>query len=78
MPSVCWRQIRATRGAGATVPAAAAQQVTDQLVEVGISGILNFAPVTLVVPDSVAIAEVDLAIQLEQLSFAVVKQLEKE
>ena len=59
------------------VPAAAAQQVTDQLVEVGISGILNFAPVTLVVPDSVAIAEVDLAIQLEQLSFAVVKQLEK-
>jgi len=60
------------------VPAAAAQQVTDQLVEVGISGILNFAPVTLVVPESVAIAEVDLAIQLEQLSFAVVKQLEKE
>ncbi|MCP4080224.1 MAG: redox-sensing transcriptional repressor Rex [Planctomycetaceae bacterium] len=60
------------------VPAAAAQRVTDQLVEVGISGILNFAPVTLVVPDSVSIAEVDLAIQLEQLSFAVVKQLEKE
>ncbi len=59
------------------VPAAAAQEVTDRLVEVGISGILNFAPVTLVVPDSVTIAEVDLAIQLEQLSFAVVKQLDK-
>ena len=59
------------------VPATAAQNVTDRLVEVGISGILNFAPVTLVVPETVTIAEVDLAIQLEQLSFAVVKQLEK-
>ena len=60
------------------VPAPAAQTVTDQLVEAGITGILNFAPVTLVVPDSVTVSEVDLAIQLEQLSFAVVKQLGKE
>ena len=60
------------------VPSANAQQVTDRLVQVGISGILNFAPVTLVVPETVTIAEVDLAIQLEQLSFAVVKQLEKQ
>lgn len=60
------------------VPAAIAQEVTDQLVKAGISGILNFAPVTLVVPETVTIAEVDLAIQLEQLSFGVVKQLEKQ
>ena len=60
------------------VPAAVAQEVTDRLIEAGISGILNFAPVTLTVPDTVNIAEVDLAIQLEQLSFAVVKQLEKQ
>lgn len=60
------------------VPAKSAQEVTDQLVQAGITGILNFAPVTLVVPESVTIAEVDLAIQLEQLSFAVVKQLEKQ
>jgi len=59
------------------VPAKAAQEVTDRLIKAGIAGILNFAPVTLSVPDSVAIAEVDLAIQLEQLSFAVAKQLEK-
>lgn len=59
------------------VPAAAAKEVTDRLVEAGITGILNFAPVTLNVPESVTIAEVDLAVQLEQLSFAVVKQLEK-
>jgi redox-sensing transcriptional repressor len=59
------------------VPASAAQQVVTQLVDAGITGILNFAPVTLSVPDMVTVAEVDLAIELEQLSFAVVKQLEK-
>lgn len=59
------------------VPATAAQDVADQLINAGITGILNFAPVTLSVPDTVAIAEVDLAIELEQLAFAVVKQLGK-
>lgn len=59
------------------VPAKVAQDVTNRLVEAGITGILNFAPVTLNVPETVTIAEVDLAIQLEQLSFAVVKQLER-
>lgn len=59
------------------VPAAAAQEVADQLIQAGITGILNFAPVTLSVPETVTIAEVDLAIELEQLSFAVVKQLGK-
>ena len=73
----CRCQERDIKLAILAVPAAAAQEVTDRLVEVGISGILNFAPVTLVVPDAVTIAEVDLAIQLEQLSFAVVKQLDK-
>ncbi len=59
------------------VPATAAQEVADRLIEAGITGILNFAPVTLSVPERVSIAEVDLAIELEQLSFAVVKQLGK-
>lgn len=59
------------------VPAGSAQQVADRLIEAGITGILNFAPVTLSVPDEVSIAEVDLAIELEQLSFAVVKHLDK-
>ena len=57
-----------------TVPAAAAQEVADQVAEAGIVGILNFAPVTLSLPDHVAAAGVDLAIELEQLAFAVVNQ----
>lgn len=53
------------------VPPAAAQSVADELVRAGIQGILNFAPVTLSVPPQVSLAAVDLAIQLEQLSFQV-------
>ena len=58
------------------VPAAAAQEVADRLVDAGVLGILNFAPVTLNLPPSVSKVAVDLAIELEQLSFAVVNQLE--
>jgi redox-sensing transcriptional repressor len=59
------------------VPAAQAQRVAQQLAEAGIVGILNFAPVTLVLPDEIAVAGVDLAIELEQLVFAVVKKRSK-
>jgi redox-sensing transcriptional repressor len=54
------------------VPAHCAQEVADQLVAAGMIGILNFAPVTLTLPESVKMVAVDLAIELEQLSFAVV------
>ena len=53
------------------VPAVAAQSVADRLVQAGIAGIVNFAPVTITLPDSVSHVGVDLAIELEQLSFAV-------
>lgn len=53
------------------VPAPAAQGVADRLVQAGIEGIVNFAPVTLVLPEHVSLVGVDLAIELEQLSFAV-------
>ncbi|HZK82994.1 MAG TPA: redox-sensing transcriptional repressor Rex [Humisphaera sp.] len=53
------------------VPADNAQEVADELVGVGIRGLLNFAPVSLSVPKHVAIKSVDLAVQLEQLSFQV-------
>lgn len=56
------------------VPAPQAQRVAQQLVDAGIVGILNFAPVTLTLPDEVAVVGVDLAIELEQLVFAVVKK----
>src|SRR3954466_14327093 len=53
------------------VPADHAQDVADQLVAAGVKGLLNFAPVSLNVPPDVALNAVDLAVQLEQLSFQV-------
>ena len=37
----------------------------------GVRGLLNFAPVSITVPQEVALNAVDLAVQLEQLSFQV-------
>jgi redox-sensing transcriptional repressor len=53
------------------VPADNAQEVADQLVAAGVRGLLNFAPVSITVPHDVALNAVDLAVQLEQLSFQV-------
>ena len=52
-----------------TVPATAAQEVTNLLVDAGIYGILNFAPLVLQVPEEVIVNNVNLAIELENLSF---------
>ena len=59
------------------VPAEHAQAVAERLVSAGIEGIVNFAPVTLSLPPQVQIVAVDLAIELEQLSFAVTSKLAK-
>ncbi len=59
------------------VPAPAAQGVAEKLVQAGVEGIVNFAPVTLVLPAHVSQVGVDLAIELEQLSFAVASQHNK-
>lgn len=57
------------------VPAAAAQDVAERLVEAGIRGFLNFAAVTLRLPDDVTVIGVDLAIEMEQLSFAMTSRM---
>lgn len=51
-------------------PGEAAQGVTDRLVKLGIKAILNFAPVQLAVPDDVVVKTVNLALELETLSYA--------
>jgi redox-sensing transcriptional repressor len=56
------------------VPATAAQAVADKLVAAGVEGIVNFAPVTITLPEGVTQVGVDLAIELEQLSFAVARR----
>lgn len=50
-------------------PAEAAQDVCDCLVDAGVTSILNFAPAVLAVPDNVDVRKVDLAVELQILSF---------
>jgi redox-sensing transcriptional repressor len=50
-------------------PAGAAQEVCDMLVAAGVTSILNFAPAVLQVPDGVDLRKVDLALELQILSF---------
>ncbi len=52
-----------------TVPPAAAQDVANRLVAGGVTAILNFAPVVLKVPPNVVVSNVNLAIELENLSY---------
>jgi redox-sensing transcriptional repressor len=56
------------------VPTAAANQAVESIIRAGIHGILNFAPVTLTVPKNVSVIDVDMAMELEQLAFAVIHQ----
>jgi redox-sensing transcriptional repressor len=62
-------QERAVRMAIITVPATAAQEVTNRLVACGIAGILNFAPIMLQVPEEVMVNNFNVAIELENLSY---------
>lgn len=52
-----------------TVPAQAAQEVTDKLIQSGVKAILNFSPEVLRVPAGVTLRHVDLSVNLEVLSF---------
>jgi redox-sensing transcriptional repressor len=52
-----------------TVPADAAQEVANRLVQAGITGVLNFSPMVLSVPEKVMVNNVNLAIELENLSY---------
>ena len=69
--TTCRRSSRAAKvsiGVIAT-PAAAAQDAADRLVAAGVTSILNFAPIVLTVPHSVTVRKVDLAVELQILSY---------
>ncbi len=51
------------------VPVAAAQEVADKLVEAGIRAILNYAPITLNVPDHVRIQYIDPVVYLQRMTY---------
>jgi redox-sensing transcriptional repressor len=67
LAEVCRRE-RVSIGVIAT-PAPSAQDVCDRLVAAGVTSILNFAPVVLVVPGNVDVRKVDLSVELQILSF---------
>lgn len=52
-----------------TVPANNAQGVVNDMVASGIQAILNFSPIVLDVPENVVVNSVDLAVELENLSY---------
>ncbi|MDC5696422.1 redox-sensing transcriptional repressor Rex [Intrasporangium calvum] len=70
-----FRELRSRHGADPiaigviATPAAAAQTVCDELVEVGVRSILNFAPAVLSVPEDVDVRRVDLSTELQILAF---------
>lgn len=51
------------------VPVEAAQSIVNVLIENGVTGILNFAPIVLLTPEGVTVNNVNLAIELENLSY---------
>ncbi len=53
------------------VPAEAAQAVTDELVKAGVRGILNYAPINLVVPDNVHVQYIDPVVHLQRITYYV-------
>ena len=52
-----------------TVPGSVSQAVTDQLVEAGVHGILNFTPVRLSVPKDVQVQNIDLTNEMQTLIY---------
>jgi len=52
-----------------TVPASAAQEVTDMLVKAGVKAILNYAPISLNVPDNVRVQHIDPATHLQRMTY---------
>ena len=50
-------------------PASAAQEVADRLVSAGVTSVLNFAPAIVTVPPTALLRKVDLAVELQILSF---------
>jgi redox-sensing transcriptional repressor len=60
---------RGVRIAMLAVPAANAQEVCNQLVKAGVRAILNYAPVTLTVPDGIHVQYIDPVIHLQRMTY---------
>jgi redox-sensing transcriptional repressor len=54
-----------------TVPDNVAQEIVDRIVNTNVKAILNFTPITLMVPKDIKVSNVDLSIELQTLSYYV-------
>ena len=52
-----------------TVPAEHAQEVAEQLIEAGIRAILNYAPITINVPQDVKVQHIDPVVHLQRMTY---------
>ncbi len=52
-----------------TIPASVAQDITDKLVEAGVKAILNYAPISLSVPNDVKVQYIDPATHLQRMTY---------
>jgi len=57
-----------------TVPREAAQGMAEEAIRCGAKAILNFAPINLKLPDSVKVRNIDMSIEIENLSFLISRQ----
>ena len=51
------------------VPAVVAQEVADKLIEAGVKAILNYAPITLSLPDTVRVQYIDPVVHLQRMTY---------
>lgn len=56
------------------VPATVAQYIVDDIVDAGVRGILNFAPINLKVPDNILLRNENMSMELEHISFSLVNE----
>ena len=61
-----------------TVPEISAQEVCNDLLKTGISGIVNFSPVLLKVPGNIIVNNVNLSDEVESVIWSVHKQAKEE
>ncbi|MFS0752779.1 redox-sensing transcriptional repressor Rex [Oceanobacillus sp. 1P07AA] len=62
-------RLKDTEVAILTIPADEADAIANQLVEHGVSGILNFTPARITVPSHIRVHHIDLAIELQSLVY---------
>ncbi|WP_079709968.1 redox-sensing transcriptional repressor Rex [Paraliobacillus ryukyuensis] len=63
------RRLEGVQAAILTVPGVEAQAITERLTACGISGILNFTPARITVPEEVRVHHIDLAVELQSLVY---------